>query len=275
MVLENVERMYPNLDEYAAVMEREVLPKVDLALTYKELPGRLAAPPHGDAWQLLSYVTQPLEAFTAKAQVPFEQRIDGVAWFCANCNPGLAGDRLKMLDALMPTIKRFDAFGRCRNTADLAAVLPLCAAMPRKTVDRDAVKDCTFSHYKFHLAAESNSQDGHMTEKLWQGLANGGSVPVYWGAPDVVKYLPHPDAVVSVHAYDSMQDLADYLEACMANKTMYDKHLAWKRMDPSEWNPEFLRQVGSAKPGMFCQVCDRAVREKEKRLASRAAGGEL
>ena len=125
--------------------------------------------------------------------------------------------------------------------------------------------DCTFSHYKFHAAFESNSQDGHMTEKLWGGLVNGGSVPLYWGAPDVARYLPHPDAVVSVHAFSSMRELAGYLEACMANRTMFERHLAWKRMDPAEWNPEFLKQVHAAKPGLFCQVCDRAVREKNAR----------
>ena len=72
--------------------------------------------------------------------MPFEEQIDGVAWFCSNCNAGLAGDRLRMVDALMPTLQRFDSFGRCRHSAHLEAVLPQCAAMPRPTVDRDAIK---------------------------------------------------------------------------------------------------------------------------------------
>ena len=61
-------------------------------------------------------------------------------------------------------------------------------------VDHDGPKHCALTHYPFYLAFENSEAVGYASEKLWQGLL-AGSVPIYWGAPDVLDLLPHRDAV--------------------------------------------------------------------------------
>jgi hypothetical protein len=43
-------------------------------------------------------------------------------------------------------------------------------------------------HFKFSLDMENTQEVGYVTEKLFTGLL-GGVVPVYFGAPDIGKYI--------------------------------------------------------------------------------------
>lgn len=47
----------------------------------------------------------------------------------------------------------------------------------------------TLRQYRFAIAYENCDQSGYITEKLWDCLA-AGVVPIYWGAPNIGRYLP-------------------------------------------------------------------------------------
>ena len=52
------------------------------------------------------------------------------------------------------------------------------------------------------------------------------SVPVYWGAPDVLELLPHPTAIVDARAFASVAALAAYLDAALTDASVYAHHSA-------------------------------------------------
>ena len=96
--------------------------------------------------------------------------------------------------------------------------------LAREDVNRDPSKECVLWSYKFYIAFENSEQPGYMTEKLWQGL-KVGSVPIYWGAPDVLEFLPDPAAIVNARDFDSMEALAEYVKQALHNETLYERHL--------------------------------------------------
>jgi hypothetical protein len=55
---------------------------------------------------------------------------------------------------------------------------------------------------KFHLAFENSSTPGYVTEKILHAFA-ARSVPIYWGAPDVVEDF-NPRAFINCHDYQSI-----------------------------------------------------------------------
>jgi hypothetical protein len=80
------------------------------------------------------------------------------------------------------------------GSAEVAAVVPQCAGLPRRGRTVWLESECLLHHYKFYLAAENSREPDYVTEKLWQGL-RAGAVPVYLGAPNVRLYLPEGAAV--------------------------------------------------------------------------------
>ena len=48
-------------------------------------------------------------------------------------------------------------------------------------------KEC-FSNYKFAITMENTSEKGYITEKLFNAVM-GDSMPIYFGAPDIAKYV--------------------------------------------------------------------------------------
>lgn len=46
-----------------------------------------------------------------------------------------------------------------------------------------------------------------------------GAIPIYWGAPNVNDFLPHPDAIVRVSDFGSTKELAEYLQVLTTSDT--------------------------------------------------------
>jgi hypothetical protein len=97
-----------------------------------------------------------------------------------------------------------------------------------------------------------------VTEKLWQPLLMG-AIPIYWGAPDVNDFLPHPNAIIRVSDFESLEALADYLELLMTSDTAYKKHMQW-RNEPLPQS--FLNLFGTSPGHAPCHLCDLIAREK-------------
>ena len=97
-----------------------------------------------------------------------------------------------------------------------------------------------------------------------QGLLVG-SVPIYWGAPDITELLPHPDAIINIRAYEGQLDrLADYVMLALNDPKVYSKHTAWKNLPMDSWSAKFHEMARNSKASAFCSVCDFAAsRQKE------------
>jgi len=63
------------------------------------------------------------------------------------------------------------------------------------------------SSYRFTIAFENTSADGYITEKIVHPLI-AGSIPVYWGSPDVAERY-NPDAFVNCHSFGSFGEVIE------------------------------------------------------------------
>jgi hypothetical protein len=92
-----------------------------------------------------------------------------------------------------------------------------------------------------------------VTEKLYQGL-RAGSVPIYFGAPNIRDFLPHPDSVLLIEDFDNVEALIDYVRLACEDEQLYAKHMAWKS---TEFHATFMNKVAT-KPmdSIFCETCD-------------------
>jgi hypothetical protein len=78
----------------------------------------------------------------------------------------------------------------------------------------------TLSQYRFCLCLENTPMKGWLTEKLFDCLYSG-TVPVYWGAPDIETLVP-PEAYVDFREYTNWDDVWSHIRG-MSNSE-------WRRM---------------------------------------------
>ena len=71
------------------------------------------------------------------------------------------------------------------------------------------------SNYRFTVAFENTSAEHYVTEKILHALL-AGSVPIYWGCPQVAEYY-NPDAFVNCHAFGSFDEVIDHVLALEAD----------------------------------------------------------
>jgi hypothetical protein len=140
-----------------------------------------------------------------------------------------------------------DSFGKIFNTREL-------------TDDRGrSSKMELYSKYKFVIAFENSISLDYVTEKFFDPLLSG-SVPVYFGAPNIEDYAPGKNSYVDVRQFDSPRHLAGFINACYRNEELYLKFFNWKKQ---ALLPPFEKKVREQKDSPFFSLC---VRVKEKKL---------
>jgi hypothetical protein len=79
------------------------------------------------------------------------------------------------------------------------------------------------ARYRFNIAFENTETNGYITEKLVEPLL-AGTIPIYWGAPDVLRDF---DARCFVHARDfrDLDTLVDYVLELDADPTRQLQYL--------------------------------------------------
>lgn len=78
--------------------------------------------------------------------------------------------------------------------------------------------------YKFHIAFENRSVPGYVTEKLPDAL-RAHTVPIYWGAPDVVKDF-NPASFINANDFASLDSLAEHVAKVDQDPQLYLKYLS-------------------------------------------------
>lgn len=116
-----------------------------------------------------------------------------------------------------------DSYGKCIHNKDLP--MELVNAM-------DAMDNKAFWHilanYKFHIAIENYVCEDYITEKLWRPLIIG-SVPIYFGSPSVVDWLPnYADSAILVANYSGPEKLAEAIKQIDGSDMLYESFLSHK-----------------------------------------------
>jgi hypothetical protein len=76
-----------------------------------------------------------------------------------------------------------------------------------------------FSKYKFVIAFESAKHSGYVSEKMTNALISG-SVPIYWGADDVVEHF-NPQRFVNLSTFASAAECVSHVLMLDANEEKY------------------------------------------------------
>jgi hypothetical protein len=88
---------------------------------------------------------------------------------------------------------------------------PLYVAMASATRGAARSKSETLARYRFALCFENSILKGWMTEKLFDCFF-AGTVPVYWGAPDVLDWVP-AECFIDMRQFTDFADLRRFLHA--------------------------------------------------------------
>lgn len=72
-------------------------------------------------------------------------------------------------------------------------------------------KAATLGGYTFALCFENSMLEGWITEKIFDCLY-AGTIPIYWGAPDVARWIP-PECFVDMRRFDRYEELRQFLHS--------------------------------------------------------------
>jgi hypothetical protein len=112
--------------------------------------------------------------------------------------------------------KKVDCLGEVlRNTE---RIIPKSRPFVWRNEQLDIYKD-----YKFTIAFENSAAKGYVCEKITQPLLVG-SIPIYWGAPDVEDYI-NPEAFIHVRNFKTYKACIDYIKEVDQNPELYQKYL--------------------------------------------------
>lgn len=78
-------------------------------------------------------------------------------------------------------------------------------------------------HYKFTIAFENESVKDYTTEKLYHALAVG-SIPIYWGNPDVDAWF-NPESFINCTDFDDFNAVVEKVMEIDKDKKLYLKYL--------------------------------------------------
>ncbi|XP_054253927.1 alpha-(1,3)-fucosyltransferase 10 [Indicator indicator] len=196
------------------------------------------------------------------------KRLAPLAYVQSDCSP--PSDRDSYVRELMCHIE-VDSYGECLHNRDLPQHLRNPTAMDNGNFYK------ILAQYKFILAFENAVCEDYITEKLWRPLKLG-VVPVYFGSPSVIEWLPSNKSAILVSSFSHPRELAHYIKTLDTNDREYESYLQWKLKGDIS-NPRLLTAMKERKWGVKditqdnyidafeCMVCNRVwenIRRKEK-----------
>lgn len=159
--------------------------------------------------------------------VSIEKRNDAlIYWSSSRCLP----HRDKLAKDILSLVPHH-SFGKCLNNVggpDMAlSMYPVCSNNENGSPHWWDHLHCAMSHYKFVLAIENTQTESYVTEKLFYAL-EAGSVPIYFGAPNVWDFVP-PNSIIDASKFISLKELASYVKALANDPVAYAEYHAWRR----------------------------------------------
>lgn len=146
-------------------------------------------------------VAQPVSNYRGKKS--FNER-NFLSMICSNKKSDGAGElyseRRKVIDFFEQSEKPFDLWGYGWEKGNL-----------KNYKGTTSEKLLTLSNYKFSICFENMTHiNGYITEKIFDCFF-AGSIPVYWGADNIDKYIPS-DCYIDFRNFKSLDELILYLE---------------------------------------------------------------
>ncbi len=162
---------------------------------------------------------------------------DGLVAFFAR-NAHCRWDRTAYVAALAKQVE-LHAYGPCLRNRRLAS--------DQGTESKRAAA----ARYKFTIAFENSIGRDYVTEKVFDALI-AGSVPLYFGAPNVEEFLPGNRCIINAADFAGPRELADYLRHLDADDAEYQQYLAW-RAQP--FRSSFLAKCESLRETPLVRLC--------------------
>ena len=122
---------------------------------------------------------------------------------------------------------------------------------------------------QFCFAMENSLSHDYVTEKVWEAL-RGGCLPIYFGAPNVNDYLPHPSSIIHYRDFGSPKALVAELKRLMADEARYNSHFDWRAWPLNRLNPkyQYMAQLPYGEHSQ-CLLCRYIKERKLKHLCRR------
>ncbi|XP_012276747.1 alpha-(1,3)-fucosyltransferase 10 [Orussus abietinus] len=158
--------------------------------------------------------------FKEKRRLMATKNLAPVLYIQSDCDT--ATERDSYVSELMKHI-RVDSYGPCLNNRELPRSL--------KENHLDKLESEEFlsfvAQYKFTLAIENAACFDYLTEKFWRPLIVG-SVPVYYGSPSFMDWVPNNKSVISVADFLQPKDLAEHLVNLTNDELQYERYITHK-----------------------------------------------
>lgn len=123
---------------------------------------------------------------------------------------GWDGPPIRLGESRVPgTIRRLARRTRRRWQRLRPPTDPVSRAVRHAYRGRTESKADTIGRYTFALCFENSILEGWVTEKLFDCFC-AGTVPVYWGAPDIERWVP-PDCFIDMRRFEDYGQLRDFL----------------------------------------------------------------
>jgi Glycosyltransferase family 10 (fucosyltransferase) C-term/Concanavalin A-like lectin/glucanases superfamily len=209
----------------------------------------------------------PARLSSSSSEEEEEEEHHFAVFMASNCGGGdTDGGGASRRTAYVAELMRYidvDSYGLCLHNRDLPDGAASGWTAP-SFGDMMRAKNELFGRYRFALVFENTDRHrDYVTEKLANALL-AGTLPVYWGAPNVDEWLPDASAVVRAADFESPRALAAHLRELAASPERYAAHHAWRRRPLPE---RFRRVLDDCVFAADCRICEHVVREKFARRA--------
>jgi hypothetical protein len=174
--------------------------------------------------------------------VNYSTAIKGASFLAKNCNS--KNNRERVVEQLINTSFRVDSLSICLNNAE----------PPEGVIMASTPKSEVMQKYLFHLAFENQNTNDYITEKLWLTL-DSGTVPVYFGAPNIKEHGLPINSMIHVNDYASIEELAEHLTKVENNETLYNSYHTWRKQPlPKDFLEKYL-PIHPDKITNDCRLC--------------------
>lgn len=154
-----------------------------------------------------------------------------VAWLVSNCN---ANSKREVLVKKLQNYIQVDIFGKCGPFHCVGRMSAECYSYLEK-------------NYKFYLSFENAICEDYITEKLYN-LLEYNIIPVVYGGGNYTKFTP-PYSVIDVNDFQTIPQLADYLNYLSNNPIEYLKYFQWKK--------HFTVNSSLRRKDILCKLCEK------------------
>ena len=140
-----------------------------------------------------------------------------IAWIVSGCRaPSGRTEYARKLAEYLP----IHIFGKCGNLT-----------CPKGKGEIFLAEECKsqLRRHKFYLAFENSLCEDYITEKYWKNSLQNGLVPIVLGGGADYSTLAIPGSYIDAKDFQTVKQLAKYIEYLDKNDTAYNEYFEWKK----------------------------------------------